>query len=96
MSLAVENVLVRPVVTEKSVSQAGKYTFVVHNDATKADVKAALKEFYGVDVVSVNMINLGEKTRLAGRGIVIRKRSNQRKAVATLAQGQTLQFNDFK
>ena len=96
MSLLTENVLVRPVSTEKSVAQTGKYTFVVHQDANKSDVKIAVKEFYGLDVVSVNMINLGLKTKTAGRGMAVRRRAPQRKAIVTLKEGETLEFNDFK
>jgi len=90
------DVLIQPVQTEKTQSQSGKYTFLVHPKATKADVKAAVKEFYGVEVVSVNMINLPEKTRIIGRGKVATKRRGLRKAVVTLAEGKTIDFNAIK
>lgn len=90
------NVLVAPIVTEKSVAQSGKYAFRVHMDASKGDVKAAIKEFYGVDVQSVNMIAIKPKTRMVGRGRTMTKRSTGKKAIVTLASGQTLNFNDFK
>ncbi|MCK5460887.1 50S ribosomal protein L23 [Candidatus Gracilibacteria bacterium] len=94
--LRIETVLVQPVITEKTVAMVGKYTFKVHSDATKSDVVKAVKAFYGADVAKVNMTSSGEKTKLAGRGRVVRRRSRSRKAVVTLKTGQTLNFNDFK
>ena len=90
------DVLIQPIQTEKTQSQAGKYTFLVHPKATKTDVKLAVKEFYGVDVLSVNMINLPEKTRIIGRGKVATKRKGLRKAVVTLEEGKTIDFNAIK
>jgi large subunit ribosomal protein L23 len=91
------HVLIEPVNTEKTVTTLhGKYVFLVHQDATKADVKAAVKEFYGVDIEKINMVNIPEKTRVAGRGIVVRKRKSLRKAIVTLPKGKTLDFNAFK
>lgn len=90
------NVLVAPIVTEKSVAVNGKYAFKVHTEASKADVKAAVKEFYGVDVETVNMIAIKAKTRTVGRGRIMTKRSAGKKAIVTLKSGQTLNFNDFK
>ena len=90
------DVLVQPIQTEKTQSQAGKYTFLVHPKCTKTDVKKAIKEFYGMDVVSVNMINLPEKTRVVGRGTTATKRRSLRKAVVTLAEGKTIDFNAIK
>jgi len=90
------NVLVAPIVTEKSVAQSGKYAFRVHTDASKGDVKAAVKEFYGVDVMSVNMVAIKAKTRIVGRGRTMTKRATGKKAIVTLKDGQSLNFNDFK
>lgn len=90
-----DQVLIAPVVTEKSVATPNKVAFKVHNDATTDDVKTAVKEFYKVDVVKVNMINLPAKTRTAGRRTIQRK-APSRKAIVTLKEGQTLNFNDFK
>ncbi len=90
------DVLVQPVQTEKTQTQKGKYTFLVHPKATKTDVKKAVKEFYGLTVVSVNMVNLPEKTRLIGRGKLATKRRSLRKAIISLAEGKTLDFNAIK
>ena len=90
------DVLVQPIETEKTHTQKGKYTFLVHPKATKEDVKKAVKEFYGVEVVKVNMVNLPEKTRIIGRGRLMTKRRPSRKAVVTLKEGATLDFNAIK
>lgn len=91
----IENVLVSPINTEKALSVPGKYTFQVHKLASKFEVTGAVKQFYGSDVVKVNMVNLGEKTKKGKTGDV-RKRAPFKKAVVTLKAGQTLNFNDYK
>lgn len=90
------DVLVRPISTEKTVGDAGKYYFVVHPKATKTLVKKALTEFYGASVKAVNIMKNPEKTRLIGRGRLMRKRPEIKKAVVTLTDGATLDFNAFK
>ncbi len=93
---SIANTLIAPVVTEKTVAQTGKYTFQVHADASKETVATAVKSFYGVDAVKVNIVNLPAKTRTVGRGRLINKRPEFKKAIVTLKSGQTLNFNDFK
>lgn len=90
------DVLVQPVQTEKTQSQGGKYTFLINLKANKTDVKNAVKYFYGVDVEKINIINLPEKTRVISRGKVATKRKVLKKAVVTLANGKTIDFNTIK
>lgn len=90
------NVLIAPVVTEKTVAQTGKYTFQVHGGASKKSVAQAVMSFYKVEVTNVNIIRLPAKTRAVGRGRLINRRPSLKKAVVTLKTGQTLNFNDFK
>ncbi len=92
----INDVLVAPVNTEKSVGMAGKYTFKVHPDANKAMVKEAINQFYGVDVEKVNIVTLKGKERAIGKGKTMTRRKLTKKAVVTLKAGQTLNFNDFK
>ncbi|NCP66987.1 50S ribosomal protein L23 [bacterium] len=94
--ISTSNVLIAPVVTEKTVAQTGKYTFQVHTGASKDSVAKAVKSFYGVDVTNVNIVRLPAKTRVVGRGRLINKRPELKKAIVTLKTGQTLNFNDFK
>lgn len=96
-----DSVILQPIITEKSVAEEAqnKKTFWVHRLATKADVVAALVEFYKVketDVVKVNIINLPAKFRMAGRGRTITRRPEAKKAVVTLQAGKKLDYNTFK
>ncbi len=92
------NVLIAPVVTEKSsTAQAnGKYTFRVHSDATKVEITQAIKKAYEADVKSVNIIPVLKKVRRAGRGKIITKRPASKKAIVTLKEKQTIDFNKVK
>lgn len=92
------NVLLSPVVTEKSVQgeMKRKYTFLVHQRATKTDVAHAVAKLYGVEVMSVNVIPVLKKVRVASRGRTMVKRHPARKAVVTLGLKQTLDVNKIK
>ncbi len=94
--LGINNVLVAPINTEKSVGMSGKYTFQVHLDADKSLVKEAVNHFYGVDVVKVCIVNLKEKKKSGAKGKESTRRKGMKKAIITLKDGQTLNFNDFK
>ncbi len=91
----IDDVIVKPVETEKTLSEEGKYTFLVHPKATKGDVRTAVKEFYGVDVDKINMTTVREKMK-GGRGKEVTRRSAGKKAKVSLKDGQKLNFNDFK
>ena len=82
--------LVRPVITEKSMisSEAGKVTFLVPWSASKDDVKAAVEAIFNVKVSKVNTIRqFGKEKRFKG---YIGQRSDFKKAVVTLAEGQNI------
>ena len=90
------DVLRRPLVTEKSSYQSGKlnqYSFIVANTATRKQVKDAIETLYDVNVVRVNVINVPAKRgrRLRSRRLLVRKPA-YKKAVVTLAAGQSLQI----
>ena len=87
-------VLRRPLVTEKTSYQTGKlnqYTFEVSGDATKKLVKDAVEQLLDKKVVSVNIINTSAKRgrRAKSRRLLVR-RAGYKKAVITLAAGETL------
>ncbi len=90
------SVIVQPIVTEKAIGEESKFTFKIDSRASKIDVKNAVKEFYGVDVLKVNIVNLPEKTRVVARGRIARKRAPFKKAIITLSKGEKLDFNAFK
>ena len=81
------DVILRPVVTEKSMNAMAdkKYTFMVHPDANKAQIKEAVeKMFDGTKFKKVNTLNIDGKTKR--RGMTFGKTSKRKKAVVTLAE----------
>ncbi len=81
------DVLLKPVITEKSMSEMAdkKYTFLVHTDATKTQIKEAVeKMFEGTKVASVNTMNMSGKTRR--RGLVYGKTAKTKKAIVALTE----------
>jgi large subunit ribosomal protein L23 len=91
MSTRGSAVLVRPVITEKSMSgtNSGRYTFAVAMDATKRDIADAVAEAFKVDVVAVNVSRVHGKTRRLGRRTG--RRPDWKKAIVTIAQGQRIE-----
>ncbi len=88
------DVLRRPIVTEKSNFQNSnlhQYTFEVAPKATKSLVKDAIETIFDVSVVRVNMINVAPKRtrRWKSRRLMVR-RSGYKKAIVTLASGNTI------
>ena len=96
MTRLASEVVIKPVISEKSMdeSQRGKYTFRVHRDANKLEIKQAIHELFKVDVVQVNVLTTKakEKTRNQRRGRTIGWTSPWKKAVVTLAAGQKIEF----
>lgn len=86
------SVIIRPIVTEKAtqVSKEGTYCFYVHKDATKIDVKNAVRILYGVPATKVNILYRPKKTRLIGRGQFSEKRHAMKKAIVTLKGRKTI------
>jgi large subunit ribosomal protein L23 len=106
-ALTAPEIILRPVVSEKSIDQStltdrnakhgNKYTFRVHPDANKIQIKSAIEELYATDkvtVVSVNVLTTKpkEKSRGTRRGRIKGSTSPWRKAIVTLAAGQKIQF----
>ena len=86
-SIQYYDVIIRPVITEKSMNAMGekKYTFLVHPEANKTQIKEAVeKMFEGTKVKSVNPINMdGKKKR---RGMVVGKTAKNKKAIVALTE----------
>ena len=81
------DVILKPVVTEKSMELMGekKYTFLVHPEATKSQIKEAVeKMFPGTKVASVNTMNLDGKTKR--RGMTFGKTAKTKKAIVKLTE----------
>ena len=99
MTLSAHEVILRPIISEKSMdeSQRGKYTFAVHDDANKIQIKAAVEALFikeGVTVVSVNVLTTKRKEKRRGtkRGRISGWTTPWRKAIVTLAPGQKIEF----
>ena len=79
------DVILKPVITEKSMAGMGekKYTFLVHTEANKSQIKEAVeKMFEGTKVASVKTMNLDGKKRR--RGMVVGKTAKKKKAIVKL------------
>jgi len=85
--------IVRPLITEKSSAayQArGEYTFEVHPDATKTQVRSAIEQLFGVRVTGVWTMNVRGKERRMGK--TVGRRPNWKKAIVTLREGDTIEI----
>lgn len=81
------DVIRKPIVTEKSMNAMAekKYTFLVHTDATKNQIKEAVeKMFEGTKVKKVNTMNIDGKTKR--RGMTYGKTSKSKKAIVALTE----------
>ena len=84
------DVIVSPVITEKSTmaSEANQVMFNVARTASKPEIKAAVEALFGVKVKSVNtFVRKGKVKRFRG---TVGQQSDVKKAVVTLAEGQTI------
>ena len=106
-ALTAADIVIRPVISEKTIdvstlgdrdARAGnKYTFAVHRDANKIQIKAAIEELYAkekVTVVSVKVLTTKAKEKRRGtrRGRILGFTTPWRKAIVTLAPGQKIDF----
>ncbi len=92
-SVAMHEVLLRPVISEKSVieTERNNYTFAVARDANKFEIKAAVEAEFKVDVLDVRVVNVKPKQKRRGRrtlGMV----PGWRKAIVTIAAGQKIEL----
>jgi|TARA_B100001750_G_C15510542_1_gene603320 large subunit ribosomal protein L23 len=87
-----EDVLIRPVISEKSYDRLednNAYTFVVHPNSTKPEIKRAVEEIFTVNVLSVNTMNKkGKKRRFGYR---FGRQPNRKLAIVTLEEGDTIE-----
>jgi large subunit ribosomal protein L23 len=84
------DVILAPVITEKAtmLSEQNKVVFQVASDSTKDEIAAAVEALFKVTVTKVNTLNVKGKTkRFRGR---VGRRSDVKKAIVTLAEGQSI------
>ena len=85
-----EDILIRPILSEKATAlrEENKYTFVVHPDASKIQIKEAVRRLFNVKVVDCTTMNVrGKQKRLRGR---IGTTPSWKKAIVKLAPGETI------
>jgi large subunit ribosomal protein L23 len=84
-------VVVRPIVTEKSSAafqERGEYTFQVHPDASKPQIRVAIESLFGVKVVDVWTSNMRGKEKRMGQ--TVGRRPSWKKAIVKLREGDSI------
>ncbi len=86
------DVIRKPVITEKATTaiDQNQYTFEVDPRAAKPDIKAAVEELFNVKVIGINTMNPPRRTRRVGK--FSGKRSQVKKAIVRLAEGDSIQL----
>jgi large subunit ribosomal protein L23 len=87
--------LIKPILTEKANNQQEKlrrYAFKVARKANKLEIKKAVEEFYGVTIIDVNTLVIPgkNKTRYTKKGFVKGQKPAYKKALVTVAEGETI------
>ncbi len=90
-------IIIKPVVTEKMTALGEKlhrYGFMVQKDSNKIQIKKAVQELYGVDVKEVKTMTYSgkNKSRFTKAGVVKGTTGAYKKAIVTLAEGETIDF----
>ena len=93
--MKLSDVLIKPILSEKANKQSEKmnrYTFVVDRKANKLEIKKAVEEFYGIQVADVNTLVMPSKakSRNTKSGIVSGRKGAKKKAIVTVAEGETI------
>ena len=93
--MTARDIIIAPVITEKSMAGTAvqQYTFEVRPSASKTQIKAAIREIFKVDVIKINTVNVGGKSKnFARRGVrTSGKQPDWKKAIVTLAAGQKIE-----
>ena len=86
------DVLIRPLITEKTTSmmQDNKYTFIVPLKVNKIEIRQAVEQIFKVKVLDANTIRVMGKTKRMGK--TQGKRPDYKKAIVKLAPGQSIEF----
>ena len=90
-------ILIKPIVTEKMTAQTeslNRYGFIVNRNANKLQIKKAIEGLYNVSVESVNtLINGGKrKSRFTKAGVISGSTGKSKKAIVTIAKGESIDF----
>ena len=93
--MKLSEILIKPILTEKANAQQEKlrrYAFKVNRKANKLEIKKAAKDFYGVNVIDVNtaIVPGKNKTRYTKAGFIKGQKPAYKKALVTVAEGETI------
>lgn len=93
--MKLSDVLIKPVVTEKvnkATEKFNRYYFIVDKKANKLEIKKAVEDFYGVAVAEVNTAVMPGKSkfRFTKAGFIAGRKPSFKKAIVTLAEGETI------
>jgi large subunit ribosomal protein L23 len=93
MSRDARDVVIRPVVSEKSYASYDDnvYTFVVADDANKVEIRQAIESIFNVKVTNVNTLNRPGKRKRNRRTGGFGKRAGQKRAIVSLAEGDHIE-----
>jgi len=88
-------ILIKPILTEKANAQQEKlrrYAFKVNRRANKLEIKTAVEQFYGVNVLEVNTLVVPgkNKSRSTKAGVISGVKSGYKKALVTVAEGESI------
>ena len=94
MSRDPRDIIVRPVVSEKSYASfdGGVYTFIVASDANKIEIRKAIETIFNVRVTNVNTINRKGKRKRNRRSGTWSSRPDERRALVSLAEGDRIEI----
>ena len=87
------DIILAPIITEKTAGMEaeGKYAFKVANKANKTEIRQAIEKKFNVKVVSVNIVNSHPKKKRVGKYTGMTNK--YKKAIVSLAKGDTISFN---
>ena len=93
--MKLSEVLIKPILTEKANGQQDKlrrYAFKVDRKANKLEIKKAIEEFYGVNVIEVNTVVVPgkAKSRFTKAGVISGRKPAYKKAYVKVAEGETI------
>ncbi len=95
-------IIKKPIITEKATGQTEKFnrfSFAVDRTANKLEIKKAVEKMYGVSLIDVRTMNYGggkSSVKYTNKGIVEQPSKQWKKAVVTVADGETIDlFNNF-
>ena len=93
--MKLSEVLIKPVLSEKVnrlTEKHNRYTFIVNRKANKMEIKKAVEDFYGIKVEDVNttIIPSKVKQRNTKAGLLVGRKSAKKKAIVTVAKGETI------